>query len=165
MGDSELSDDEKLKKYHDITSRHEVPNWIIRHVRAYEADPVKAHLWDASYSGGRPNTPTLLLTTTGRKSGRRISMPLIYGVDADRYVIVGSKGGAPEHPAWYLNLLANPEVDVQVAARKFHAVARTVTGEERQRLWRMMTEVYPPYPDYQKRTPREIPVVVLEERR
>ena len=89
-------------------------------------------------------------------------MPLIYGKDGDRHIIIASKGGAPEHPAWYLNLVAQPKVNVQVSDKKFHAVARVATGEERQRLWAMMTGVYPPYPDYQKNTDREIPVVVLE---
>ena len=100
-------------------------------------------------------TPTLLLTTTGRKSGKQLTMPLIYGVDGKDYVIVASKGGAPEHPAWYLNLQANPQVDLQVADKKCRAVAQTATGEERKHLWDMMTKVYPPYPDYQTRTTRE----------
>jgi proline iminopeptidase len=77
-------------------------------------------------------------------------------------VIVASKGGAPAHPAWYVNLRAQPEVDVQVAADRFRARARTATGAERAALWKQMAEIYPPYNDYQKRTQREIPVVVLE---
>jgi deazaflavin-dependent oxidoreductase (nitroreductase family) len=139
-----------------------MPQWILDHLEQYRQSPDEAHFWDATFAGGRPRTPTLLLTTVGRKSGKRLTLPLIYGTDGDRHVIVASKGGAPEHPAWYLNLQSNPQVDVQVAARKFQAVARTASGEERRRLWEMMAGIYPPYPDYQKRTDREIPVVVLE---
>lgn len=153
---------EKVEEFEESMSRHEVPAWILKHLNDYKADPAGTHFWDASIGGGKPNTPTLLLTTKGRKSGRRITMPLIYGPDADRYVIVGSKGGGHEHPAWYLNLVATPEVEVQVGSDWFLATARTAFGDERLRLWHMMMEIYPPYPDYQKRTQREIPVVVLE---
>lgn len=145
-------------------AEREVPEWITAHLRRYAESPAQGHLWDATAAGGRPNTPTLLLTTTGRKSGRQLTMPLIYGKDGDHYVIVASKGGAPEHPAWYLNLQSNPRVDLQVVEDKFPAVARTATGEERERLWKMMSAIYPPYPSYQLRTNREIPVVVLEKR-
>jgi proline iminopeptidase len=104
----------------------------------------------------------LLLETLGRKSGRPLLLPLIYGRTPSGYAVVASKGGAPSHPAWYLNLAAHPEVQVQVEAERFRARARTVTGEERSRLWQQMTGIYPPYDDYQARTRREIPVVVLE---
>ncbi|HEY6644659.1 nitroreductase family deazaflavin-dependent oxidoreductase [Povalibacter sp.] len=143
-------------------TRQELPKWIVDHLHRYAESPEKGHLWDATAVGGHADTPTLLLTTTGRKSGRQLTMPLIYGRDGDRYVIVASKGGAPQHPAWYLNLQANPEVTLQVIRDKFPAVARTATGEERERLWKMMSAIYPPYPSYQERTDREIPVVVLE---
>jgi proline iminopeptidase len=89
-------------------------------------------------------------------------MPLIYGEANGAYVIVASKGGAPTHPGWYLNLAAQPAVEVQVIADKFRAVARTATGEERARLWKIMEKIYPPYNAYQAKTQREIPVVVLE---
>jgi deazaflavin-dependent oxidoreductase (nitroreductase family) len=138
------------------------PQWIVDHLRLYEESPEKGHLWDATAPGGHPDTPTLLLTTTGRKSGKQLTMPLIYGKDGDRYVIVASKGGDPKHPAWYLNLQDNPQVHVQVVRDKFTATARTAKGEERARLWKMMTAIYPPYPSYQQKTDREIPVVVLE---
>jgi deazaflavin-dependent oxidoreductase (nitroreductase family) len=144
----------------------ETPKWIVDHLRQYAESPEKGHLWDARAAGGHADTPTLLLTTTGRKSGRQLTMPLIYGKetgkDGDRYVIVASKGGDPKHPAWFLNLQDNPEVHVQVVRDKFTAIARTATGEERARLWDMMSHIYPPYPSYQQRTDREIPVVVLE---
>lgn len=151
-----------LNDFHEKAQRHELPSWILEHLEEYEAAPEKAHLWDATPFGGRPGTPCLLLFTRGRKSGRPITMPLIYGTDGDRYVIVGSKGGAPEHPAWYLNMLAQAEVEVQVAQDRFQAVHRTAQGEERARLFEMMTRIYPPFPSYQARTARELPVVVLE---
>jgi proline iminopeptidase len=89
-------------------------------------------------------------------------MPLIYGKTDKGYVVVASKGGAPQHPGWYLNLVAHPEVEVQVVAERFRAKARTATGEERVELWKKMALIYPPYNAYQAKTDREIPVVVLE---
>jgi deazaflavin-dependent oxidoreductase (nitroreductase family) len=151
-----------LNDFHEKARRHTLPKWITDHLDQYEAAPEEGHLWDATPFGGHPRTPTLILVTRGRKSGRSLAMPLIYGKDGDRLVIVGSKGGAPEHPAWYLNLQAHPEVELQVARARFTAVGRTVEGDERARLFDMMTAIYPPFPSYQARTPREIPVVVLE---
>jgi deazaflavin-dependent oxidoreductase (nitroreductase family) len=87
---------------------------------------------------------------------------LIYGRDGDNYIVVASKGGAPEHPEWYRNLVANPEVEVQVAADRFMANARTASAEERPKLWALMAEIWPAYNDYQAKTDREIPVVILE---
>jgi deazaflavin-dependent oxidoreductase (nitroreductase family) len=106
--------------------------------------------------------PTLLLTTVGRKSGRELTMPLIFGRSGQDYVIVASKGGAPAHPAWYLNLEANPSVRLQVKADKFAARARTAQAEERAALWKKMVAIYAPYELYQTKTDRQIPVVVLE---
>jgi deazaflavin-dependent oxidoreductase (nitroreductase family) len=106
--------------------------------------------------------PSLLLTTTGRKSGERFIFPLFYGADGDSYIVVASKGGAPAHPSWYRNLVANPEVEVQVGTRKLKARARTATGAERTRLWQKALEFWPPYADYEEKTEREIPVVVLD---
>jgi deazaflavin-dependent oxidoreductase (nitroreductase family) len=105
---------------------------------------------------------TLLLTTTGRRSGQSRTTPLIYGRDGERYVVVASRGGAPTHPAWYDNLVAQPAVQVQVMADRFTARARTATPAERPALWKTMAAIWPPYDDYQARTTREIPVVVLE---
>jgi deazaflavin-dependent oxidoreductase (nitroreductase family) len=137
-----------------------LPDFIRDHLRRYlETDGADGHWWTPP--GGKA-VPTLLLTTTGRKSKQRQILPLIYGKTGNGYVIVASKGGAPAHPAWYLNLRANPEVKVQVAAEKFDARARTASGAERAALWKQMAEVFPPYDDYQRRTQREIPVVVLE---
>jgi deazaflavin-dependent oxidoreductase (nitroreductase family) len=89
-------------------------------------------------------------------------LPLIFGQSGPDYVVVASKGGAPAHPAWYLNLEANPDVEVQVKADKFKARARTATGTERAALWAKMVDIYPPYADYQKKTDRQIPLVVLQ---
>ena len=132
-----------------------LPDWIADHLKRYLAtDGADGHLWNG--------VPTLLLTTTGRKSGTAQQLPLIYGKDGDRYVIVASRGGAPDHPGWYRNLVAQPEVQVQVAADRFRARARSAKGAERARLWESMAKLFPPYDDYQKKTTREIPVVVLE---
>jgi deazaflavin-dependent oxidoreductase (nitroreductase family) len=104
----------------------------------------------------------LILTTTGRRSGEPRSTPLIFHRDGDRYVIVASLGGAPHHPSWYLNLRDNPHVRIQVKGQHFEARARTAMGDERARLWPLMTAIHPFYDDFQQRTEREIPVVVLE---
>jgi deazaflavin-dependent oxidoreductase (nitroreductase family) len=133
------------------------PGWQQDHARRYQASNGEdGHIWNG--------VPTLLLTTTGRKSGRQFTTPLIYGRDGDNYVIVGSVGGAEKHANWYLNLTANPEIEVQVKGDKFKAIARTATAEEKPALWKTMTAVWPAYDDYQKRTEREIPVVVIERR-
>jgi deazaflavin-dependent oxidoreductase (nitroreductase family) len=141
----------------------ELPDWIRDHVRRYrESNGADGHLWDSKVAGGPGPVPTLLLTTTGRKSKRRQTLPLIYGKTKSGYAIVASKGGAPSHPAWFLNLRDDPTVDVQVAADQFRARARVASGGERAALWQQMAAIYPPYDDYQRRTQREIPVVVLE---
>ena len=137
--------------------------WIADHRRRYiESDGADGHMWDSAPVGGPGLIPTLLLTTTGRRSGKSIVMPLIYGESDGSYVVVASKGGAPKHPGWYFNLAAQPEVEVQVAAQRFQAKARTATGDERAALWKRMQAIYPPYDEYQAKTGREIPVVVLE---
>jgi deazaflavin-dependent oxidoreductase (nitroreductase family) len=125
------------------------------HVKRYvETDGEEGYEWQG--------TTILILTTTGRKSGEERSTPLIYRDHGDDYVVVASKGGAPAHPAWYLNLSEQPEVTVQVKADRFPARARTATSEERPELWELMAEAWPQYNDYQKKTDREIPLVVLE---
>ncbi len=126
------------------------------HVRRYrETDGQDGFVW-------REGSQILILTTIGRKSGREIDSPLIFGEDEGRYVLVASKGGAPQHPGWFLNLRADPEVGVQVKADRFQARARVAEGEERERLWRMMNTHWRHYDEYQTRTDRQIPVVVLE---
>ena len=128
------------------------------HVKRYvETDGEVGHDW-------RDGVPTLILTTTGRRSGESRPTPLIYGRHGDDYLVVASKGGAPEPPAWYLNLSDDPDVQVQVKADRFPAHARTATPEEKPELWRTMAEIWPAYDEYQGKTDREIPVVVLERR-
>lgn len=125
------------------------------HVERYrETGGEHGHAWKG--------TTTLLLTTTGRKSGDERTTPLIYQPYGDGYLLVASKGGAPEPPAWYLNLLENPDVELQIRDEVFPARARTATPEEKPDMWRTMTATWPAYDDYQRKTDREIPVVVLE---
>lgn len=112
------------------------------------------HIWEG--------VTTLLLTTTGRRSGQPRTTPLIYGRAGERYLVVASRGGAPTHPDWYQNIVAQPVVQVQVMADRFSARARTATASEKPALWKTMTSIWPPYDEYQARTPREIPVVILE---
>lgn len=129
--------------------------WVAEHVRRYvETNGEEGHLWRG--------VPTLVLTTLGRRSGQPRRLALIYGEDGDHYVVVASKGGAEQHPEWYLNLLAHPEVQVQVKADRFRARARTATPEERTRLWPRMVAIWPDYVKYQKQTSRQIPLVILE---
>lgn len=126
------------------------------HVRRYqETDGEEGHIW-------REGSTVLLLTTTGRNTGEQHTTPLIYGLDGDNPVIVASKGGAPTHPGWYRNILKNPTVGVQILGDRFPARVRTTEGEERERLWRMMNEIWPHYAEYQQKTDRELAVVVLE---
>jgi deazaflavin-dependent oxidoreductase (nitroreductase family) len=126
------------------------------HVKRYiETDGEEGHDW-------RDGAPVLLITTTGRRSGEPRTTPLIYGRNGDDYLIVASRGGADTAPAWYHNLSADPDVEVQVKADKFPAHARTATPEEKDDLWRTMTGIWPAYDEYQGKTEREIPIVVLE---
>ncbi len=140
-------------------------DWAVEHVRRYrETGGADGHIWKGH--DGTGNFPCLLLSTTGRKSGEARTTPLIYGRDGEDYVVIGSQGGRPVHPFWYLNLDANPEVEVQVEAETFPATARTASGDRRERLWNMMARLYPPYDDYRAKAAatREIPVVVLSRR-
>ena len=140
-----------------------LPGWMVEHANRYLASGgTDGHMYEMTRPGVPEVTPSLLLTTTGRKSGERFIFPLFYGKAGDSFFVVASKGGAPKHPSWYLNLLANPEVEVQVGTAKVKARARTATGAERARLWEKALEFWPPYADYQKQTEREIPVVVLD---
>ena len=126
------------------------------HVRRYrETDGEVGHEW-------KEGATILLLTTTGRRTGRETTTPLIYNLDGDTPVIVASQGGAPDHPGWFKNLAKTPEVGVQIKGDRFRAHARTAEGAERERLWRQMNGIWPHYDSYQEKTPREIPVVVLE---
>jgi proline iminopeptidase len=141
-----------------------LPDWMVEHTKRYLASGgTDGHLYRIQQKD-RPEltVPSLLLVTTGRKSGERYIFPLFYGDMAGGYFVVASKGGAPEHPGWYKNLLANPEVEVQVGTRHLKARARIAAGAERARLWEQALGFWPPYADYQQKTEREIPVVVLE---
>jgi len=106
--------------------------------------------------------PALLLVTKGRKSGEKYLFPLFYGEAGNSYFIVASKGGAPDHPGWFKNIQANPEVELQVGTKTVKAKARIAQGAERSKLWDASLKFWPPYADYQKKTDREIPVVVLD---
>ncbi|MEU3793616.1 nitroreductase family deazaflavin-dependent oxidoreductase [Streptomyces fructofermentans] len=140
--------------------RDEVPSdsptgWVAAHIRRYDR------------SGGKEGQKwygldTLLLTTRGRKSGKLRRTAVIYGRDGGNIVVVGSNGGKPEHPLWYLNLVACPEAHVQVGEEHLDVRARTATAEEKPELWTLMTGLFPQYKSYQKKTTREIPVVILE---
>ena len=140
-----------------------LPEWAQTHMRRYlDTNGDDGHLWDASIRGGSGLVPTLLLATRQRKSGGYLTLPLIYGQTSTGYVIVASKGGAPRHPAWYHNLISDPNVQVQIKADRFAATAQTVVGEQRQELWEKMVTLYAPYAAYQTKATREIPVIVLE---
>lgn len=141
------------------------PQWILDHIELYKRDPEKALWWDSSLGGGKGMLKTLLLTTKGRKSGRDVHAPLIFDEIEGNYVVIASKGGAPQHPDWFLNMTADPNAEVQAGAKHAHVRMRVATGDERQRLWQHMVGLYAPYEDYQRNTGgREIPVVVLEPR-
>jgi deazaflavin-dependent oxidoreductase (nitroreductase family) len=128
-----------------VTPTDSPVDWVNDHIKQYlESDGAEGYDW--------------------RRSGTPRRTALIHRLIDGNYVIVASKGGAEKHPLWYLNLEANPEVTVRVKDKEFAAVARTAEGEERTRLWNLLTEVWPDYNDYQTKTDRQIPVVVLEPR-
>ena len=127
------------------------------HINAYrETDGEVGFLWNGA--------PTLLLTVTGRKTGEPRTSALIFGQDGDDYLVVASMGGAPMHPHWYRNLIAHPEAEIQVKGDHIPVTARTASDEEKPRLWKIVTEVWPNYDVYQTRTDRVIPLVVLSPR-
>ena len=132
-----------------------MPLYGREHVERYRAtDGEEGHDWE--------NTQTLLLTTTGHRSGEPRTAPLIYARHGDAYTVIASTGGTDEPPAWYLNLTENPEIEVQVKGDRFPARARIASAEEKSEMWRTMVAEWPAYDDYQRNTQREIPVVVLE---
>jgi len=151
MPDQEPPREQELKP---ITAGLDLSLFGDEHVRQYEeTNGEVGYLWNGA--------PCLVLTTTGRKTGATRKIPIIFGTDGDDVVIVASKGGDPNHPQWYLNLDAEPHVKVQVKGDRYDGIARTTSGEERARLWTLMNELWPSYDDYQERTDREIPVVVI----
>lgn len=129
--------------------------WVADHIKEYvETGGERGHEWQG--------VPTLLLSVKGRKSGLWRRTALIYGRDGANYIVVASKGGSPTHPIWYLNLLANPDAEIQVGAQTFRVRAHVAEGEERAKLWQTMSAIWPDYNNYQKKTDRQIPVIVLE---
>ena len=141
------------------------PDWAREHVKRYrETGGADGHIWKGI--DGKGNYPCLLLTTTGRTSGEARTTPLIYGRDGPDLIVIASRGGQPHHPRWYLNLQQTPEVEVQVEADVRAMTARTAGPGERERLWKTMAKIYPPYDDYRQKAAasREIPVVVLSPR-
>jgi deazaflavin-dependent oxidoreductase (nitroreductase family) len=127
------------------------------HVRVYrETDGERGYHWRG--------TEILLLSTRGRSSGEERTTPLIHRADGDRWIVVASKGGAPDHPDWYKNLEADPTALIQVKGERIPVRAVDADGDERDRLWKLMTEVWPAYDEYQQRTDREIPVVIFSRR-
>jgi deazaflavin-dependent oxidoreductase (nitroreductase family) len=137
--------------------------WVKNHLKTYlESDGEEGHLIDFSVMGtGHPYTPNLLLKTVGRRSGKTSIAPLIYGRWRGEFVIVASKTGAPDHPAWYYNLMAHPQVRFQAAREKFEATAHEAKEPERSQIWDYMVVLYPSYANYQQATSRKIPIVLL----
>lgn len=129
--------------------------WVKSHIQDYiESNGAKGHRWRG--------LPTLLLTTQGRRSGLLRRTALIYGRHENNYVLVASNGGAPKHPLWYFNLVANPNVELQVGADLFSALARVATSEEKRYVWPLMTAIFPRYNTYQAQAQRDIPVIIVE---
>lgn len=136
--------------------------WIAQHREKYLQDGQAGHLWDSTFAGGPGPLPTLLLSTVGAKSGHDSVMPLLYGKVAGGYAVIASKGGDPKHPGWYHNLQKQGDCTVQVATEVMQCRTRVAGGVERKAIWDQMATMYPPFTDYQAKTAREIPVVVLE---
>jgi deazaflavin-dependent oxidoreductase (nitroreductase family) len=137
--------------------------------KAFARGFMRLAVWLYRRSGGRiggtmRGAPVLLLTSTGRRSGQPWTNPLIYQPDGDRFVIIASNAGGPRHPAWWLNLRSNPEATIQVGVESIPVTASRVSGAERDRLWALMLKAYAGYANYQRKTTRKIPVVLLERR-
>ena len=151
------------KVHSDLEEPGKRPAWVTEHLRRYrDSGGAEGHLFEATVAGVPGIVPCLLLTTIGRRSGKKLTSPLFYTMAGEAYIVAGSKGGSDKQPGWYLNLRANPVVEVQVGREQFTAHARVATGKEREQLWEQMVQMAPPYREYQKKTKREIPVVVLE---
>ncbi|MBJ7366363.1 MAG: nitroreductase family deazaflavin-dependent oxidoreductase [Thermoleophilia bacterium] len=130
-------------------------SWIAEHVKVYvESGGKEGHIW-------QPGVPTLLLTSRGNKTGTARRTALIYGRDGDDYVVMASYAGAPTHPDWYLNLVADPEVVIQMGEEIASGTARTVADEDRDRVWKIMTAIWPDYDEYATKTSRKIPLVAI----
>lgn len=137
-------------------------SWLRDHTQRYLEDPEQAHDWDATPVGGAGLIPTLLLTTTGRRTGAPRPTPLLYQPTGSGFIVVASRGGSDHHPAWYLNLVANPDCTARVGRFRYAATARILTTDQRAPYWDWMVRFWPDYANYQARTEREIPVVILD---
>ncbi len=153
---TEQEDPDKVLKQH--------LDFIANHQQSYlRSGGTEGHIIDMSHTGVKALLPTLLLKTTGRRSGKQLIVPLIYGIYGNEWVVIASKGGSPDHPAWYLNLKAQAEVEFQVASQCFRGNWRAAESEERQAVWDYMSKIYPLYNDYQQTSQgRLIPVVLLK---
>ena len=139
----------------DTSNKSDILDFMRNHIKQYiETDGAEGHLMNGS--------PCLVLTTVGKKSGEARQAAVIYGQYKDSYVVVASKGGSPTSPAWFYNMMANDSVQIQVLAEKMTVTPRIASGDEREKLWELMADIFPDYNDYQKLTTREIPVVVLD---
>ncbi len=136
-------------------------NPFVRHMALYQTDAVAAHDWDGSHTGNEGTYPTLFLTTIGRKSGNPRSLPLLYQPCGEGFLIVASKGGKDTNPVWYENLLANPSCEVVAGSLSCKATAHTVPDDKRDLYWDWMTRFWPSYIEYQSKTERKIPLVIL----
>ena len=149
-----------MEKFDDIPRN--IGRLIAEHTALYLSEPERAHLWDATPVGVPGVVPTLLLTTTGRRSGQPRHVPLLYVPHGSGYLVIGSKGGSATAPTWFLNLAEQPKCEIRVAALRAKARARVLSGPERADTWVMVTARYPIYLKYQARTDRQFPVIVLE---
>lgn len=138
-------------------------DWQEQHLRSYlRSGGAQGHLYDFDPINGEGYQPICLIKHVGRKTGRKLISPLIYGMVEGELVIVASKGGSPAHPAWYLNIADATEIELQVATQAFRATLREPNDAERQRIWDQMVAIYPPYAEYQESTDRLIPLVLMK---
>jgi deazaflavin-dependent oxidoreductase (nitroreductase family) len=156
-----INHNDPIDHNHKVSANDEEPisdsprGWVARHVRSYlDSDGRHGHRWSG--------VDTLLITTRGRRTGKLRRTALIYGRDGDRYLVVASNGGSAAHPEWYLNLEADPIVEIQVGAERLAGQARAATTQEKASLWPQMTSIWPDYVRYQAGTSRDIPVVIIE---
>jgi deazaflavin-dependent oxidoreductase (nitroreductase family) len=140
-----------------------IQDWQEQHLHCYlQSGGAEGHFFDFGPINGEGYQPICLIKHVGRKTGRTLILPLIYGMVEGEIVIVASKGGSPTHPAWYLNIAASSEIEVQVATQAFRATWREPAAAERQRIWNQMVAIYPPYAEYQESTDRLIPLVLMK---
>lgn len=135
--------------------------WFLEHVERYRSDPTSAHDWDSAPVGGDGIVPTLLLRTSGSRTGSHREIPLMYLPCGGGFIVIGSRGGSRRHPGWYHNLMRNPHCSAQVGCMAYGLRAEALEGDQRDRYWGLMTRFWPMYLDYQAQTQRRIPVVKL----